>query len=129
MQDPVDLLFGAQLGGGTDINKALTYVSQLIDNPTDTILILISDLYEGGNAGEMLKRAARLKASGIQFISLLALDDQGVPIYDKTMAEKFSALNIPVFGCSPDIFPDLMAAAIRREDISKFLARFNIALK
>ena len=129
LQDPVDLLFGAQLGGGTDINKALTYVGQLIENPSDTILILISDLYEGGNASDMIKRAARLKASGIQFICLLALDDEGVPAYDKTMAEKFSALDIPVFGCTPEIFPDLMASAIKKEDISKFLAKHNIALK
>ena len=129
MQDPVDLLFGAQLGGGTDINKALTYVSQQIENPTDTILILISDLYEGGNAADMIRRAARLKASGIQFICLLALDDEGIPAYDKTMAEKLSALQIPVFGCSPDIFPELMAAAIRKKDISKFLTKHNITLK
>lgn len=129
MQDPVDLLFGAQLGGGTDINKALTYVSQQIENPTDTILILISDLYEGGNAADMIRRAARLKASGIEFICLLALDDEGIPAYDKTMAEKLSALQIPVFGCSPDFFPELMAAAIRKEDISKFLTKHNIALK
>lgn len=129
MQDPVDLLFGAQLGGGTDINKALTYVSQQIENPTDTILILISDLYEGGNAVDMIRRAARLKASGIQFICLLALDDEGIPAYDKLMAEKLSALQIPVFGCSPDIFPDLMAAVIRKEDISKFLGKYNIVLK
>jgi hypothetical protein len=129
LQDPVDLLFGAQLGGGTDINKALTYVGQLIENPSDTILILISDLYEGGNATDMIKRAARLKASGIQFICLLALDDEGVPAYDRAMAEKFSALDIPVFGCSPDIFPDLMASAIRKEDISKFLAKHNLSLK
>lgn len=129
MQDPVDLLFGAQLGGGTDINKALTYVSQQIENPTDTILILISDLYEGGNAVDMIRRAARLKASGIQFICLLALDDEGIPAYDKLMAEKLSALQIPVFGCSPDIFPDLMAAVIRKENIPKFLGKYNIVLK
>jgi hypothetical protein len=129
MQDPVDLLFGAQLGGGTDINKALTYVGQQIENPTDTILFLISDLYEGGNAADMIRRATRLKASGIQFICLLALDDDGIPAYDKMMAEKLSALQIPVFGCSPDIFPELMAAAIRKEDISKFLSKHNIALK
>jgi uncharacterized protein with von Willebrand factor type A (vWA) domain len=129
MQDPVDLLFGAQVGGGTDINKALIYVSQQIENPTDTILILISDLYEGGNAVDMIRRAARLKASGIQFICLLALDDEGIPAYDKLMAEKLSALQIPVFGCSPDIFPDLLAAVIRKEDISKFLGKYNIVLK
>jgi hypothetical protein len=77
----------------------------------------------------MIRRAARLKASGIQFICLLALDDEGIPAYDKLMAEKLSALQIPVFGCSPDIFPDLMAAVIRKENIPKFLGKYNIVLK
>jgi Mg-chelatase subunit ChlD len=129
MQDPVDLLFGAQLGGGTDINKALTYVEKLVTNPSETILVLISDLFEGGNANAMLRRAAALKASGIQFICLLALNDEGAPIYDKNMAEKFAALGVPAFACTPKFFPDLMAAAIKKEDIFGFMAKVNISPK
>jgi Mg-chelatase subunit ChlD len=129
LHDPVDLLFGAQLGGGTDINKALNYAEQQVENPNDTILILISDLYEGGNASEMLKRAGRLKASGVQFICLLALDDEGIPAYDKAIAEKLSAFGIPVFGCSPNVFPDLMAAVIKKDNLKNFLSKHNIALK
>jgi len=129
LHDPVDLLFGAQLGGGTDINKALGYAEQQVENPNDTILILISDLYEGGNASEMLKRAGRLKASGVQFICLLALDDEGIPAYDKAIAEKLSAFGIPVFGCSPNVFPDLMAAVIKKDNLKNFLSKHNIALK
>jgi Mg-chelatase subunit ChlD len=129
LQDPVDLLFGAQLGGGTDINKALSYAEQQIENPNDTILILISDLYEGGNATEMIRRAGRLKASGVQFICLLALDDEGIPAYDRTIAEKLSAFDIPVFGCSPNVFPDLMAAVIKKTNLNSFLSKNNIALK
>lgn len=129
LHDPVDLLFGAQLGGGTDINKALNYAEQQIENPNDTILILISDLYEGGNASEMLRRAGRLKASGVQFICLLALDDEGIPAYDKAIAEKLSAFGIPVFGCSPNVFPDLMAAVIKKDNLKNFLSKHNIALK
>ena len=48
LADPVDVLFGTQLGGGTDINRALAYCQSLITRPRDTILVLISDLYEGG---------------------------------------------------------------------------------
>src|SRR5207253_3687547 len=77
LQDPVDLLFGTQLGGGTDINRALAYCQQVITRPTQTIMVLITDIYEGGNQQEMLRRAAELKAGGVQVICLLALSDQG----------------------------------------------------
>jgi hypothetical protein len=63
--DPVELLFSARLGGGTDINRAVGYCHGLVTNPSDTILILISDLYEGGIADEFLKRAASMVASGM----------------------------------------------------------------
>src|SRR5262249_46689374 len=82
LSDPVELLFGAQLGGGTDINRALGYCQGLVRRPHDTILVLISDLFEGGNQQEMLKRAASLVSAGVQFIALLALNDDGAPGYD-----------------------------------------------
>jgi Mg-chelatase subunit ChlD len=113
LEDPVDLLFGTQLGGGTDINKALQYAEKTIERPTDTILLLISDLYEGGNEAEMIQRAAAIKALGVQFISLLALTDEGSPDYDRRIAAKLASLNIPVFAATPDMFPDIMAKAIR----------------
>ena len=124
--DPVDLLFATQLGGGTDINKALTYTKGVITKPSDTILVLISDLYEGGNENEMLKKAAAIKASGVQMITLLALSDQGAPMYDKRVAAKFAAMDIPSFSCTPDLFPGLMAAAIKKEDIHQWMAREGV---
>lgn len=129
LDDPVDLLFATQLGGGTDINKALGYSKELIRKPEDTILILISDLYEGGNENAMLKKAASIKSSGVQMIALLALDDQGAPQFDKSVASKFSALGIPSFACSPDQFPSLMAAAIKKESINDWMAREGIVGK
>lgn len=117
LKDPVDLLFGVQLGGGTDINKALGYAQTVMQQPTDTILVLISDLYEGGNQDEMLKKAASLKAAGVNFIVLLALDDQGAPSFDKNLAAKLASLDIPSFACSPDRFPALMEAAIGKRDM------------
>jgi len=117
LSDPINLLFGVLLGGGTDIKKALTYCSQIITRPADTILVLISDLFEGGAEDEMLAMAATLIQSGVQLIVLLALDEDGTPSYDHHNAEKFGAMGIPVFGCTPELFPDLMAAAIAKQDL------------
>ncbi|OON69454.1 VWA domain-containing protein [Hymenobacter sp. CRA2] len=118
LQDPVDLLFGVQLGGGTDINLALGYCQQLITRPTDTILVLISDLYEGGSPAGLLKRAAELQAAGVTVVVLLALSDEGAPSFDRSVAEKLAALGIPSFACTPDKFPALMAAAIQGQDVT-----------
>lgn len=126
LDDPVDLLFGTQLGGGTDINKALTYAQSLIVNPKDTILVLISDLFEGGRISEMLRRTQQIKSSGVQFIALLALNDKGAPMYDRNLAVAYAQMDIPAFACTPDLFPDLMAAAIKKESISSWMARMGI---
>jgi hypothetical protein len=126
LQDPVDVLFGTQLGGGTDINQALAYCQSLIRRPSETILVLISDLMEGGNAPEMLKRAASIIGSGVQVVALLALNDDGAPMFDHKHASAFSALGSPAFACTPDLFPDLMAAAINRRDLGQWAATNNI---
>lgn len=128
LQDPVDLLFGVQLGGGTDINLALSYCQSILERPADTILVLISDLYEGGNQAEMLGRAAALVGSGVQMIALLALSDDGRPSYDHKVAEVFAGLGIPSFACTPDLFPDLMAAAINKSDINQWAAAQDIVV-
>lgn len=124
--DPVDLLFGIQLGGGTDINRALTYCQSCITRPQDTIFVLISDLIEGGVRENMLRRAAEISASGSQFVALLALNDSGAPCYDHDNAAALAQLGIPAFACTPDLFPDLMAAAIRRQDLSLWAAGHNL---
>lgn len=126
LQDPVDVLFGTQLGGGTDINRALGYCQGLIRRPEETILVLISDLYEGGNREAMLKRVASLVNSGVQMVTLLALSDDGAPYFDHSNAAKFATLGIPVFACTPDKFADLMAAAIQRQDIGQWAAKEEI---
>ena len=128
LQDPVELLFGVQLGGGTDIHKALTYCQQIISRPTDTVLVLITDLYEGGNEAEMKKTAAQLVGAGVQVVTLLALNDDGAPYYDHRNAEYFASIGIPVFACTPDLFPDLMANALSKQDISQWAALQSIKL-
>jgi Mg-chelatase subunit ChlD len=120
LHDPVELLFATRLGGGTDITQALSYCQSLVRSPSDTILILISDLIEGGNNDAMLRRVASLKASGVHFIALLALSDEGTPAYSHENAAAFVELGVPTFACTPDRFPDLMAAAIKKSDLSGF---------
>ncbi|HLK63630.1 MAG TPA: VWA domain-containing protein [Bryobacteraceae bacterium] len=121
--DPVELLFGVQLGGGTDINQAFGYCQSVVQRPTETVLVLISDLYEGGDRDALLKKAGGLVASGVKIVALLALSDNGAPGYDHHIAAKFSALGIPSFACTPDAFPDLMAAAMKGDDLQAFASR------
>ncbi len=129
LQDPVDVLFGAQLGGGTDINRAVAYCQQLVDRPDQTIMVLITDLYEGGDPNELLGRVARLVASGVTVICLLALSDDGAPSYHEHLADCFAGLGVPAFACTPDLFPDLMANAIQKQDIGSWAARNDIVVR
>ncbi|HEY3142853.1 MAG TPA: VWA domain-containing protein [Acidimicrobiales bacterium] len=128
MQDPVDVLFGVQLGGGTDIAGALGYCASVITQPRDTILVLISDLYEGGVREELLRRSAALVESGVQMIALLALSDDGAPTFDHDNAAALNELGIPAFACTPALFPDLMAAAIQKRDIAAWASSNDIVV-
>lgn len=129
LQDPVELLFGVQLGGGTDIHLALQYCQQLITRPADTVLVVITDLFEGGDEAGMRKRFTDLAASGVQVVVLLALNDEGAPSYDHENAQFLAGLGIPVFACTPDKFPDMMAMALSKQDIAQWAAREEIVLK
>ncbi|MGF6883395.1 Mg-chelatase subunit ChlD [Nocardia sp. GAS34] len=120
LSDPVEVLFGTQLGGGTDINRAIAYCQQLITRPADTLFVLISDLYEGGVREEMLRRIATMKESGVQVLVLLALSDDGAPSYDHGNATALAALGVPAFACTPDKFPDLLAVALDRGDVQRW---------
>jgi Mg-chelatase subunit ChlD len=128
LDDPVDVLFGVQLGGGTDINRAVAYCQGFMQRPQDTIFVLITDLYEGGVAQELLKRAHSIVSSGVQFVTLLALSDDGAPSYDKHLAAQLSALGVPSFACTPDLFPDLMAATINKQDLNQWAASNDIVV-
>lgn len=126
LQDPVDLLFGTQLGGGNDTPRALSYCQQVITRPNQTILVLITDLYEGSLSDQMMQRAKEIVGSGVQMICLLALDDRGTPSYDRHNAERMVRLGIPTFACTPDLFPDLMAASIQKQDLNMWAAKNDI---
>jgi len=128
LADPVEVLFGVQLGGGTDINQAVAYCADKIERPGKAHFVLITDLYEGGNAEEMLTRLARLIGLGVNVIVLLALSDAGRPAYNPNLSARVAALGAPVFACTPDQFPDLMAAALRRQDLHAWAAQQDIKL-
>ncbi|PXA96712.1 hypothetical protein DMC47_16690 [Nostoc sp. 3335mG] len=128
LADPVEVLFGVQLGGGTDINRAVAYCEDRIERPAKAHLILITDLYEGGDSDALVERLMRLVASGINVIVLLALTDSGRPSYDPRLSAQVAALGVPVFACTPDQFPDLMATALRREDVHGWAADRDIKL-
>lgn len=127
LHDPVDVLFGIQLGGGTDINHALAYAQQWVRRPQETVLFLVSDLYEGGNRDEMLRRTAALVAAGVQVVALLALSDDGAPWYDHDVAATMAGFGVPAFACTPDQFPDLVAAALQKRDVGAWAAEQGIA--
>ncbi len=126
LADPVEVLFGVQLGGGTDINKAVAYCEDKIEAPAKSHLILITDLYEGGNSAELVARIGRLMGAGVNVVVLLALTDTGAPSYDARLAEVIATMGAPVFACTPDQFPDLMACALRRDDIDAWAASADI---
>jgi Mg-chelatase subunit ChlD len=128
LADPVEILFGVQLGGGTDINRAIAYCADRIERPSKTHLILISDMYEGGDAEDLIARVAQLVTIGVNVIVLLALTDTGRPSYDPTLSARVASLGIPVFACTPDQFPDLMATALRREDVHNWAGMNDIKL-
>jgi Mg-chelatase subunit ChlD len=128
LADPVEVLFGIQLGGGTDINRAVAYCEDRIERPSKAHLVLITDLREGGDADALVDRLARLAMFGVNVIVLLALTDTGGPTYDSVLSAKVATLGVPVFACTPDRFPGLMAAALRREDIHAWAADRDIKL-
>jgi Mg-chelatase subunit ChlD len=127
LDDPVDVLFGTQLGGGTDINRAIAYCQTLITRPADSIFVLISDLYEGGVRDEMLARVKQLVDAGVQVVVLLALSDSGAPSFDREIAADLAAMEIPAFACTPDAFPELLALAINKGDIRGWADRTGLA--
>jgi len=124
--DPVDLLFGVQLGGGTDINRAVGYCQGLVHDPRKTLFLLITDLYEGGNGKELVRRMEDLVAAGVRAICLLALSDSGVPSHDENMARRFAEAGVPCFGCTPNMLPALLEGALKDHDLHALAERCGV---
>lgn len=126
--DPVDLLFGLNLGGGTNINRAIAYCEGLITRPEDSILILISDLVEGGDRRSFISRMSSLVSQGVQCISLVTLSDEGRPHFDTDMSAELAKLGLPCFACTPQMFPDLMAKTLSKVNIKEWASTNNIPM-
>lgn len=94
LDDPVDILFGVQLGGGTDINCAVAYCQERITKPAATVVIVISDVYEGGVSEELVERSRAIVDSGATMIALLALSDSGAPPFDAALAARLSETGV-----------------------------------
>ncbi len=113
LEDPVELLFATRLGGGTDIEPALAYCTDLVETPSDTIMVLISDLFDSSPPEVLLRRVRGLIQRGVKFITILALSDEGEPIFNEDLARELANLGSPAFACTPDQFPSVMADALR----------------
>ncbi|RYE84136.1 MAG: VWA domain-containing protein, partial [Myxococcales bacterium] len=123
--DPVDLLFGVQLGGGTDINRAITYCQGLIHDPRKTLLLLITDLYEGGNESQLVKRLESMAGDGVRALCLLALNDSGVPSYDENLARRLASVGVPCMGCTPGVLPAVLEALLKGQDLRDVASRLD----
>lgn len=118
--DPVDMLFGIQLGGGTNILKSVTYCEQFVENPKKTLFFLISDLEEYGNHAALINKIRYLKESGVTVVCLLAISDGGEPYYNKNLAQKFSSFGVPCFACTPSLLPLLLEKTLKGDSLKEF---------
>lgn len=126
VHDPVEVLFGVQLGGGTDLDRAITYCETLVERPDDTVLVLVSDLYEGSPSTAFTTRLAALARRGVRCVALLALSDDGAPSFDHAAAAALATAGIPSFACTPESFPDLLAAAIDRRELAQWAGEHGL---
>ncbi|MGN7763723.1 VWA domain-containing protein [Paenibacillus sp. 22594] len=123
--DPVDMLFGIQLGGGTDIHKSVKYCEQFIEEPKKTLFIIVSDLYENGNQAGLVRRMRGLRESGVRTMTLLALSDEGKPSYDERLAGQLSRDGTPCFACTPALLPQLVEGALKGQDLGELAKRLG----
>jgi hypothetical protein len=116
--DPVDLLFGVQLGGAEDYWKATSYCERFMHTPAKTLYVLLADLYDTSpNTKRFVKKMEFLLESGIKAIGLLAISDQGKPSYNESLAKTLADMGMPCFGCTPERLPDLIAGVLRGSDL------------
>jgi uncharacterized protein with von Willebrand factor type A (vWA) domain len=119
LSDPVDVLFAAQLGGGTDIHRAVAYAqTSWIERPEKTLLLLVTDLFEGGDPAGLVARARALVEAKVRVFVLLALTDQGRPSYDHALAHALTQLGVPCFGCTPRLLARVMERVLRGDDLA-----------
>jgi hypothetical protein len=129
LSDPVDLIFGIQLGGGTDINRAVGYCQGFVKSPQRTLFILLTDLYEGGNQSALVRRMEEMASSGVRAMVLLALSDSGVPSYDQGLAKKLASVGVPCFACTPTVLPAMLEAVLKGRSLEAVAEKFDTRKK
>ncbi|MBN1802462.1 MAG: VWA domain-containing protein [Candidatus Lokiarchaeota archaeon] len=102
ISDPVDMLMSVQLGGGTDITKAVRYGQSLIKNPKKTIMVIISDFYEGRAESDLTKALTHVLEGGTKILGIASLGSDARPYYNKPYAKKMNKLGIDVLACTPE---------------------------
>ena len=113
VDDPVEVLLGVQLGGGTDINNAVSYCETLCNNPYETVYVVVTDLYEGSNPGYLLKTCSDIISSGSKMIFLTALDRDSNPAYDVNLGQKLADMGAFVGAMTPEQLGDHIGKMIR----------------
>lgn len=109
LSDPIDTLLSVQLGGGTDIGQAMLYCETLIEDPTRTVLALVTDFFEGGSGRDMLGVIARLAEARVTQLGLPALDGTGRAWFDRGLSGQAAALGMEIGAMSPDRFANWLA--------------------
>jgi Mg-chelatase subunit ChlD len=111
--DPVEVLMKVQLGGGTDIGRAVSYAAGLVENPRRTIVVLITDFYEGGSPGVLVSRVRSLCSQGTLVLGLAALDAQANPSYDRDLARRLVEVGAHVGAMTPGELVTFLAEKVR----------------
>jgi Mg-chelatase subunit ChlD len=111
--DPVETLMKVQLGGGTDIGQAMQYGQSLVENPRRTIVILITDFFEGGDSNRLINTTKQLIESGVTVLGLAALDDRANPVYNHSLAQTLVNLGAHVAAMTPGELANWVAEKVR----------------
>lgn len=128
--DPVDLLFGIQLGGAEDYWKATCYCERFMHTPAKTLYVLLADLHDTSpNTKRFVKKMEFLLESGVKAVGLLAISDQGVPSYNESLAQTLTNMGMPCFGCTPERLPELLAGVLRGTDMKTLAAKVGSTAK
>ena len=112
VSDPIEVLMGVQLGGGTDIGQAMLYCSKLISNPRRTVLVLVTDFCEGASPQRLVAVCRQLAEAGVKMIGLAALDEEATPAYDRKMAQRLTGCGMEIAALTPEHLAQWLAKII-----------------
>ncbi len=110
---PVDVLLSIQLGGGTDITGALIYANTLVRQPGRTIVVLITDFFEGRPESDLVAQTRLMADGGVRMIGLGALGYDARPAYNRPTAGMLRKVGMDILACTPEKLAECMARIIR----------------